>query len=111
MVDTSFLEDHEGLHQDVCCYQVTHGDTEDQWLLDTKLGPTGTTEKVLNTINNIPFRAETVAVPGAAAEDDIYRPEVMNTIEQEIDRLSPQLRDLSLKIHSRYMLTIVERAF
>jgi hypothetical protein len=32
-------------------------------------------------------------------KDDIYRPEVMKTIEDTLDELDSELRDLSLKIH------------
>ncbi|EKM61617.1 uncharacterized protein PHACADRAFT_135410 [Phanerochaete carnosa HHB-10118-sp] len=105
MVDISLLEDHEGLHQDVCCYAIAHGDANDQWLLDPNLvAPTASTEKVLNTLHDIAFSADTFSVPSG-----IYRPEVMETIEQEIDRLSPQLRELSLKIHAHPELRFREQ--
>lgn len=32
--------------------------------------------------------------------DDVYRPEVMKTIEEALDGLDSVLRELSLKIHS-----------
>lgn len=36
----------------------------------------------------------------------IYKPDVLETIEKEVDKLSPTLRDLSLKIHGSYRSTI-----
>lgn len=108
MVDTKFLEDHEGLHYDPCCYNLTLDGTDDRWLLNQELvASTAATEKVLEVVHGITFRAETLAIPEAPVKSDIYRPEVMKTIKDEIDRLSPRLRDLSLKIHGKVASTVL----
>ena len=39
----------------------------------------------------------------SAGTDDVYRPEVMKTIENTLDELDPVLRELSLKIHGAYV--------
>ncbi|THH13534.1 hypothetical protein EW146_g6688 [Bondarzewia mesenterica] len=41
--------------------------------------------------------------------NSIFRPEVLKTIEQELDKLDPDLRDLSLRIHDHPELMFEER--
>ncbi|GJJ06039.1 hypothetical protein Clacol_000226 [Clathrus columnatus] len=48
-------------------------------------------------------------LPPQYTAEEIYRPDVLETIEQALDRLSPALRDLSLKIHSHPEISFEEK--
>lgn len=97
----SDLHNHDALHcGDACAHHFTHDGGEDRWLLDHRLVPEiPATEKLLALVHNAVVRARKIAVPANATKEDIYRPEVMKTIEAELDALSPQLREINTKIH------------
>ncbi|KIJ55799.1 hypothetical protein M422DRAFT_24314 [Sphaerobolus stellatus SS14] len=45
----------------------------------------------------------------AASDANVYKPNVLQTIETELDRISPELRELSLKIHGNPELKFEEK--
>ena len=93
------LHNCHALGHEACSYHFTHDGTDSRWLLDSKISLSiPPTEKLLNVVHQVMLRARKVQVP-AKDKDDIYRPEVMRTIETEIDRLNPQLREINIKIH------------
>lgn len=61
-----------------------HGDPKDRWIFATDAEHA--------------ICAHAQPTPGAD-KDDIYKPEVMKTIEDEIDSFNAALRDINLKIH------------
>lgn len=94
---------HDALHH-ACSYTFHHGDPKDRWFLVTDAllaqvkhvqeGPVSHHQLVSHAL----FTRVHAATPGTE-KDDIYRPEVMKTIEDEIDSFNATLLDISLKIH------------
>lgn len=95
------LHNYDALGHESCNHHFTHDGTDDRWLLDHNTVPAApSTEKHLNIVNQVTIRANKVDV----GQDTIYRPEVMKTIEAEIDRLNPLLRKISMDIHGMLLL-------
>ena len=54
------------------------------------------------------FSARGKSAPPGTSENDIYRPEVMKTIEDEIEKLNSGLRDISMKIHGSHYYSCLQ---
>ncbi|KAF9462825.1 hypothetical protein BDZ94DRAFT_1260403 [Collybia nuda] len=98
---TTDTDYHDVLHH-ACSYTFHHGDPNDRWFL---AGDAALSEVHANHIHEGLHLAKhtllsrVLAAKPGAERDDIYRPEVMRTIEEEIDSFNDALRELNLKIH------------
>lgn len=95
---------HDALHH-ACSYTFHHGDPKDRWFFatDAVLAQVKHAHDDLvshrHLVSHALFARAHAATPGAE-KDDIYKPEVMKTIEDEIDSFDAALRDINLKLHS-----------
>ena len=98
---SSSQDDHECAVDEPCSHYFAVDGGESAWLLNRRAQQVPRTEHAQPpTTDSLAVRAHKVQVVGKD-RDDIYRPEVMKTIEEEIDRLDPGLREVSLKIHGQ----------
>ncbi|KAJ7202799.1 hypothetical protein GGX14DRAFT_652879 [Mycena pura] len=102
------LHKRAGVGHESCTYHFTHDGVDERWLLSHDHAPSApSTEKLLNVVHQVVVNARVVKAI-AANRNDIYRPEVMQTIEDEIDMLGPRLVDLSMQIHEKAELKFHE---
>ena len=80
-------------------------------LLEERIQQVETSEKIENyckyvLLHQVIIQAQ-IAKAAAKVKDDIYRPDVMKTIEVAIGLLSPELRSISMKIHGASILVLL----